>query len=86
MKPNVIIINPKDTVAVALENIQAGEKVLLPDGTGFAAFSDIPYSHKVALRDMAEGEVMLKYGESVGITNSPIHRGEWIHTHNLRVE
>ena len=86
MKPNVIIINAKDTVAVALENIPAGDKVFLPDGTVFAALTDIPYSHKVALRDMAEGETVLKYGESVGITNGPVRRGEWVHTHNLRIE
>jgi altronate hydrolase len=86
VKPNVIIINAKDTVAVALEDIPAGGAVLLPDGSGFRALTDVPYSHKVALRDMADGETVLKYGESVGRTNAPVRRGEWIHTHNLRIE
>jgi altronate hydrolase len=86
MKPNVIIINAKDTVAVALEDIPAGGSVLLPDGTSFDALTAVPYSHKVALRDMAEGETVLKYGESVGVTNAPVRRGEWVHTHNLRIE
>jgi altronate hydrolase len=86
VKPNVIIINAKDTVAVSLEDIPAGGQVLLPDGSGFRAITDVPYSHKIALRDMAEGETVLKYGESVGITSVPIRKGEWIHTHNLRIE
>lgn len=85
MKPNTIIINPKDNVAVVLVDLSRGEMVMLPDGTGFAALGSIPYSHKVALRDFASGEEVLKYGEIIGSAKTVIKRGGWIHTHNLEI-
>ena len=40
--------------------------------------------HKYALRDIAKGEAVLKYGYPIGRATSPIKKGEWVHTHNLR--
>ncbi len=84
MKPNAIVINPKDNVAVALVDIPKGSKVILPDRKVFKARGDIPYSHKVALRDIPKGGELIKYGERIGFASIAITRGEWVHTHNLR--
>jgi altronate hydrolase len=84
MKPNTIIINPKDNVAVALIDIPEGSQVILPDRKVFKARGDIPYSHKVALRDIPKGAELVKYGERIGFASIPISRGEWVHTHNLK--
>ena len=86
MKPNVIVIHVRDTVAIALEDIQQGSSVHLPDGGSLRAQSDIPYSHKIALKDLTQGEDIIKYGEIIGQAKQAIARGEWIHTHNLVVE
>lgn len=86
MQPNVIIINPDDNVAVALEEIRRDETIVLPDGTTISALSDIPYSHKAALTDIAPGESIVKYGEVIGMAKTAIRKGEWIHTHNLDIE
>ena len=54
MKPNVIVINPQDNVAVALEDIPEGGAVTLPGGDECTALERIPYSHKVALRILSQ--------------------------------
>ncbi len=86
MKANVIVINPKDNVAVALADIRKGEQAALPDGTIVDAVSDIPYSHKIALIDIAKGADIIKYGELIGEAKTGIKKGEWVHTHNLDIE
>ena len=40
--------------------------------------------HKVALCDIAEGELVIKYGTPIGRATRDIKAGEWVHTHNLR--
>lgn len=84
MKPNAILINSKDNVAVTLIDIPQGSKVILPDRKVFKARGNIPYSHKVALRDIPKGAGLIKYGERIGFASIPIARGEWVHTHNLK--
>jgi altronate dehydratase len=83
MNPNVIIIHQKDNVAITLGDIALGETLHIPDRDGFAARSDIPYSHKVALQDIEPGADIIKYGEIIGQAKELINKGKWIHTHNL---
>ena len=40
--------------------------------------------HKYALRDIAIGENIIKYGCPIGHATAPIKRGEHVHTHNLK--
>jgi altronate hydrolase len=86
IKPNVIIINSKDNVAIALEKIGEGEAVRLPDGNTMIALAIIPYSHKVALTDIRSGENIIKYGEMIGKATETIRKGQWVHTHNLNID
>lgn len=79
----VLIIHPKDNVAVALKNLSAGEVVTAPGIEPFAALEEIPVGHKIALRDLAQGEEIIKYGETVALSKQGIRKGEWVHTHNL---
>ena len=84
MESLVLIIDEKDNVAVALEDIPAGTEIVLPDGRRLSAVDAIPYSHKVALADMSEGDTVTKYGEAIGRAAGDIKVGEWVHTHNLK--
>ncbi len=45
---------------------------------------EVPAGHKLALRDIAEGERIIKYGFPIGIAAKPIKKGEWVHVHNVR--
>jgi hypothetical protein len=60
--------------------------VLLPDGKQLVAANDVPYSHKVALKVLGQGENIIKYGEIIGQAKEKIEPGDWIHTHNLVVQ
>ncbi|MDE6659997.1 MAG: altronate dehydratase family protein, partial [Eubacterium sp.] len=40
--------------------------------------------HKYALKDIAKGEKVIKYGYPIGIASKDINEGEHIHSHNLK--
>ena len=83
MKDNILIIHERDNVAVALRALNVGERVVAKGVEGFSILDEIPASHKIALRDIAKGEEIVKYGETVAVSTRNIKKGEWIHTHNL---
>ena len=72
-----------DDVAVALRPLAKGEQICI-DGVSVALAEDIPAGHKFALRDIAEGEPVRKYGQPIGAATKPVKAGEHVHTHNLR--
>ncbi|NMP21381.1 UxaA family hydrolase [Sulfobacillus sp. DSM 109850] len=81
-EPRVLLIHPNDTVAVALDPIQAGTSISIA-GIEISVRDDIPFGHKVAIRDLEAGDWVIKYGEKIGVASQPIHSGEHVHTHNL---
>jgi altronate dehydratase len=83
MKDNILVIHPRDNVAVALRTLAAGEQATAKGLEKFPALEEIPASHKIALRDIAAGAQIIKYGEIVAVSTRAIKRGEWVHTHNL---
>ena len=83
MADNILIIYPRDNVAVALKTLTAGEKATAKGIEGFSVLEDIPASHKIALRDISAGEEIIKYGEIVAVSTRDIKKGQWVHTHNL---
>ena len=48
--------------------------------------SDIPIGHKVALKDLAEGDTVIKYGVDIGRVITPIKAGEHLHVHNVKTK
>lgn len=82
----VIVINEKDNVATALEPLNAGAKVSAEVQGRVAEItllSDIPMGHKFALKDMEQGEAVIKYGEPIGQSTAKITQGEHVHVHNV---
>ena len=85
-KSKVVVINEKDNVATAIVPLEGGgvvaveiqgrkEKVKL--------LSSIPLGHKFALREIAQGADVIKYGEPIGQATAPVVRGEHVHIHNV---
>jgi (2R)-sulfolactate sulfo-lyase subunit alpha len=50
------------------------------------AADDIPLGHKVALRDVGNGETIVKYGHDIGRAVADIPRGGHTHVHNLKTK
>jgi altronate dehydratase len=86
MKDNIIVIHSRDNVAVALIKLSEGETAIGKGLEPFAVLERIPASHKVALRDIAAGEEIIKYGEIIAVSTREIKKGQWVHTHNLESE
>src|SRR5439155_22771652 len=55
-------------------------------GAAFTARDAIPAGHKVALRAIQAGEMVLRYGQAIGRARQAIAAGEHVHTHNLAFE
>jgi (2R)-sulfolactate sulfo-lyase subunit alpha len=81
-----------DTVAVVVvEGVTAGMPltgwIMDEDKTiQIQARQDIPIGHKVALKDMAVGETVLKYGIDMGKVVAPIKAGEHAHVQNIKTK
>lgn len=79
-------IDKTDNVATALTAIGEGCVRLLGDAqqAEVTAVQEIPVGHKIALRDIAEGEMIVKYGVVIGRATKPIPMGSWVHLHVMR--
>ena len=80
-------IHPADTVAVALNRIRMKEFLQIhPADTVAVALQEmpgIPAGHKFALRDIAQGEDVIKYGYPIGHATRAIRKGELVDHHNI---
>lgn len=54
------------------------------EGGRLRVLDAIQTGHKIALRDIAEGDPVLKYRSRIGEATRPIRAGEWVHLHNCR--
>lgn len=84
--PDAIAITSTDNVATCLHDIEAGAEVSVMLGKEtfpVKAADPIPRGHKLALREIAEGDSVLKYGEVIGKASLPIGTGAHVHTHNV---
>lgn len=77
-----LLIDPRDTLAVALRDLPAGLTVSVA-GHEVALTESIAAKHKFTLRDLAPGDTALMYGVTVGRAVKPIARGGLISTENL---
>jgi len=77
-------INPDDNVIVALNPISKGDEVRINDKLTVIAEDDVPAGHKMAIKDIAEGSNVIKYGYAIGHTTEEIKKGRWLHTHDVK--
>src|SRR5436305_1509709 len=82
---SAIHLHPSDNVAVARVPIAPGAELRV-DGMPVLAIEAVPAGHKIALWDIAEGEVVERYGQCIGRAKTAIGAGQWVHTHNLGFE
>lgn len=83
----VFVIEKEDNVGTSVgEPIKKGDEVgtvgRVTDLT-LTSTADIPYGHKIALKDIPKGDTILKYGLSIGNALDDIKAGDHVHTHNV---
>ncbi|KFB11470.1 UxaA family hydrolase [Nitratireductor basaltis] len=75
-------VNPGDRVAYLLADVPAGGAVKTVTGT-LTARDSIPAFHKIALKDIAAGEILHRGGWPIGRITADTPAGAHVHVHNL---
>ncbi|NMR18739.1 UxaA family hydrolase [Cellulomonas fimi] len=80
-----LLLRPDDDVAVLTRELPAGTRVATTRGE-LVLPADVPRSHKLAVQDVAAGQPVHKYGQSIGRATTGIRAGEHVHAHNLGMD
>jgi altronate hydrolase len=78
----VILLHPEDSVAIARVRVEAGQELEI-GGRHISAHAPIPAGHKIAIRDIAAGAPVYRYGNVIGYASQAIATGDHVHVHNL---
>ncbi len=76
--PPVIRLHPDDAVVIARATLLPGTEV----AAGVVAVERVPAGHKVAVRPIAVGEPIHRYGQIIGFATAPIGAGQHVHVQN----
>ena len=82
-KPLRIQVHPDDNVAIIVNSDGLKEGSCFEDG--LVLVEDVPKGHKVALKAIANGEPIIRYGEIIGYANEDIRKGGWISEHQVEL-
>ncbi len=81
-KSDHILLSPRDSVIVALQDLEPGTRLEVGQRT-VAARQFIPAGHKMAIREIAAHAPVFKYGWPIGLASRAIEPGSHVHSHNL---
>lgn len=79
----VALLNDKDSVVLALEDIPAGSSISVGS---VKVKTSVPRGHKIAIKAHDAGDEVIKYAQVIGFAKTPISAGEHVHSHNCGVE
>lgn len=90
MNQSFLVHAPEDAVGVAVTDIEPGTvHGRVQNGGGeldITALDAVPLGHKIAMRDIAAGEQVIKYGTAIGRATTDIRAGQHVHVHNVKGE
>ena len=73
-----LTVHPDDNVSTLLDF----QTDVLITREGLVLKEPIPFGHKVARQEIAEGQAVIKYGVAIGKATKTIQSGEHVHVHN----
>ena len=80
------LISENDNVVTVVADCGAGEEIIVKfhgRESTYKCNDNILFGHKMAIANMKKGEKVVKYGEAIGSATRDIHKGDWVHTHNV---
>ena len=83
MQLNLLQLDSRDNVLIALSDLKAGEQVEF-EGQTYTLPKNVPAKHKFAMRNFGIGENVIMYGVLVGKTAKPIAAGELLTVGNIQ--
>ena len=81
--PRLLHLAENDNICAVRSMIEAGEVIVIDD-CEVTVPRQIPTGHKIAIRAIGTGEIVLKYGAPIGSATASIAPGDYVHTHNLK--
>jgi altronate dehydratase small subunit len=82
--PRAFQIQVEDNVATLMDDAAVGSVEIIGASKSTIATSEkISRGHKIALKDIAANEAVIKFGVRIGHATQAIPRGAWVHLHNL---
>jgi (2R)-sulfolactate sulfo-lyase subunit alpha len=84
-----LIHDPSDDVAVVIRDVLSGEVILIKamngqDLASVTACENVPLGHKISIRDIKNGNKIVKYGHAIGVATQFIPAGAHVHIHNIQ--
>ena len=80
--PRLILLSPDDNCLIAAARLDAGTPIAI-EGERVTLARTIELGHKLARRNLAKDDKVLRYGAVIGHVTEDVRRGEHLHTHNL---
>jgi (2R)-sulfolactate sulfo-lyase subunit alpha len=90
--PDLIIHDEKDNVGVVViettKKSQDCDAWIMENDKSVKvpSLNEVPLGHKIALKDLKEGDTILKYGHDIGKVVKAIKKGEHVHVHNVKTK
>jgi hypothetical protein len=84
---DLIVVHGDDNVATALRDLRASAPARVTGPAGevgtVTPARAIPLGHKVALRGIEAGALVVKHGHPIGRATAPIAAGDHVHVQNV---
>ena len=81
-----IQVHAADNVITVVADACPGHTIqyMTPQGRRrITVLDEVPFGHKVALKDIEAGETIIKYNEVIGTASMAVKGGQHVHTHNV---
>ena len=78
--PSMLRLNGADNVLISTRIVEKGESF-----EDLAAAARIMRGHKMASRQIKQGEPIRKFGQIIGFAKAEIAAGDWVHEHNVEM-
>ena len=78
--PSMLRLNGADNVLISTRIVEKGESF-----AAVAAKARIMRGHKMAAKEIKQGEPIRKFGQIIGFAKSDIAEGDWVHEHNVEM-
>lgn len=81
----VLVLSGQDNIGTALRDLPRGTVLRVEERGNLEVIvaDEVPFCHKVALRDIDAGSPIVKYGEVIGYASRAIPGGGLVHVHNV---
>jgi altronate hydrolase len=81
---DIVYLSQRDNICIAARNLSRGASVAVGECRVTLA-EPVRQGHKIAIAEIAAGEAVCKWGETIGYASRRIAAGAWVHSHNLSI-